>query len=83
MVLRQRLTCGIHHVFRLQAGKHFIHKFPTFYFCNTKIMVEHPVWAEKTIYVGPMGCRTGMYVIFKGDLEPQDVAAVIRYPLVK
>ena len=25
-----------------------------------------------------MGCRTGMYVIFKGDLEPQDVAAVIR-----
>ena len=39
---------------------------------------EHPVWAEKTIYVGPMGCRTGMYVIFKGDLEPQDVAAVIR-----
>ena len=29
----------------------------------------HPVWADKTIYVGPMGCRTGMYVIFKGDLE--------------
>ena len=39
---------------------------------------EHPVWSEKTIYVGPMGCRTGLYVIFKGDLEPQDVAEVIR-----
>ena len=23
-------------------------------------------WADKTIYVGPMGCRTGMYVILKG-----------------
>ena len=34
---------------------------------------SHPDWAEKTIYVGPMGCRTGMYVIFQGDLEPKDV----------
>ncbi len=34
-------------------------------------------WADKTIYVGPMGCRTGMYVIFKGDLESRDVADII------
>ena len=34
-------------------------------------------WADKTIYVGPMGCRTGMYVIFKGDLESADVADII------
>lgn len=34
-------------------------------------------WADKTIYIGPMGCRTGMYVIFKGDLEPNDVAGII------
>ncbi len=39
---------------------------------------EHPVWAEKTIYVGPMGCRTGMYVIFKGDLESADVAEIMK-----
>ncbi|MBM6828449.1 S-ribosylhomocysteine lyase [Anaerotignum lactatifermentans] len=38
----------------------------------------HTEWAEKTIYVGPMGCRTGMYVIFKGDLESQDVKDIIR-----
>ncbi len=38
---------------------------------------DHPVWAEKTIYVGPMGCRTGMYVIFKGDLEAKDIAGII------
>lgn len=37
----------------------------------------HPVWAEKTVYVGPMGCRTGMYVIFKGDLESADVAEIL------
>ncbi len=35
------------------------------------------IWADKTIYVGPMGCRTGMYVIFKGDLESKDVAEII------
>ncbi|MDD4844510.1 MAG: S-ribosylhomocysteine lyase [Anaerotignum sp.] len=39
---------------------------------------SHPFWAEKTIYVGPMGCRTGMYVIFKGDLEPADVATIMK-----
>lgn len=34
-------------------------------------------WADKTIYVGPMGCRTGMYVILKGDLEPKNVLDII------
>lgn len=37
----------------------------------------HKEWADKTIYVGPMGCRTGMYVIFKGDLESKDVIEII------
>lgn len=34
-------------------------------------------WADKVIYVGPMGCRTGMYLIFNGDLSSKDVADVI------
>lgn len=38
---------------------------------------EHKVWAEKTIYIGPMGCRTGMYAIFKNDLESVDVAQIM------
>ncbi|MCC8014410.1 MAG: S-ribosylhomocysteine lyase [Eubacterium sp.] len=29
--------------------------------------------ADKVIYVGPMGCRTGMYLIFKGDLTSEDI----------
>lgn len=39
---------------------------------------EHPQWADKTIYVGPMGCRTGMYLIFKGELTPQDILGLMR-----
>lgn len=39
---------------------------------------EHTVWADKTIYVGPMGCRTGMYLIFKGQLEPKDILELMQ-----
>ena len=35
-------------------------------------------WADKTIYVGPMGCRTGMYVIFKGELTPKDILPIMQ-----
>lgn len=38
---------------------------------------SHETWADKTIYIGPMGCRTGMYAIFKGKLESKDVANII------
>lgn len=36
-----------------------------------------PEWADRTIYFGPMGCRTGCYVIFAGDLEARDIVSVI------
>ena len=35
-------------------------------------------WSDKTIYFGPMGCRTGFYVIFKGDLVSEDIVEIIR-----
>jgi S-ribosylhomocysteine lyase len=28
---------------------------------------NHKDWADRTVYFGPMGCRTGFYVIFEGD----------------
>ncbi len=31
---------------------------------------EHP---DKTMYFGPMGCRTGFYLIYKGNLTVDDV----------
>ncbi len=36
-----------------------------------------PEYNNKTIYFGPMGCRTGFYVVFKGDLTPRDVLDII------
>ncbi len=39
---------------------------------------NHPIWNEKTIYFGPMGCRTGFYVILAGDLESKDIIDLLR-----
>lgn len=38
---------------------------------------NHPIWSQKTIYFGPMGCRTGCYALFAGDLSSDDIADVI------
>lgn len=35
------------------------------------------VWGSRTIYFGPMGCRTGFYAIFTGDLFSLDVVKLI------
>lgn len=37
----------------------------------------HPVWRDKTIYIGPVGCRTGLYFLFKGRLTPQDIWPIV------
>ena len=39
---------------------------------------NHKVWADKTIYFGPMGCRTGFYVIFAGELCSDYILDVLR-----
>jgi S-ribosylhomocysteine lyase len=39
---------------------------------------SHKEWAKRTVYFGPMGCRTGFYVIFEGSLTSEDVLPVIR-----
>ena len=36
-----------------------------------------PEWKDRVVYFGPMGCRTGNYVILEGDLESEDVIPVI------
>lgn len=35
-------------------------------------------WSNKTIYFGPMGCRTGFYVLFSGELSSEDILDVLR-----
>lgn len=36
------------------------------------------VWSSKVIYFGPMGCRTGFYIILSGDLYPLDIYNLIK-----
>ncbi len=38
---------------------------------------NHPEWKERVIYFGPMGCRTGNYLILNGDLSPMDVKSLM------
>ena len=38
---------------------------------------NHPTWADEIIYFGPMGCRTGFYLILKGDKSSKDIAPLI------
>ena len=38
---------------------------------------NHPVWADRTVYFGPMGCRTGNYMLLEGDLESRDVVPLV------
>lgn len=39
---------------------------------------NHPDYADKTIYFGPMGCRTGFYLILAGDDESKDIIPLIQ-----
>ncbi len=36
---------------------------------------EH--WKDKVLYFGPMGCRTGFYLLLSGDYESKDVCALV------
>ena len=36
-----------------------------------------PQWKERVLYFGPMGCRTGFYLLLVGDLSSQDVKDLV------
>ena len=36
------------------------------------------VWKERVLYFGPMGCRTGFYLLMAGDLSSEDVCEVVH-----
>lgn len=38
---------------------------------------NHPEFAEKTVYFGPMGCRTGFYLLLGGDYASKDIIPLI------
>ena len=38
----------------------------------------HEEWGDKIIYFGPMGCRTGFYLLLAGDYESEDIISLLR-----
>ena len=39
---------------------------------------NEPSWKEKVLYFGPMGCRTGFYLLLAGDYESRDILPLLR-----
>lgn len=38
---------------------------------------SHKDWASKVVYFGPMGCRTGFYLILEGEYKPKDILPLL------
>ena len=38
---------------------------------------NHPTYGDKTIYFGPMGCRTGFYLLLAGDYTSKDIVPLM------
>ena len=39
---------------------------------------NHEEWGDKIIYFGPMGSRTGFYLLLSGDYESEDIISLLR-----
>lgn len=38
---------------------------------------NEPCWKERVLYFGPMGCRTGFYLLMKGKLTSREVLPLV------
>ena len=38
---------------------------------------NHKDFSDKTVYFGPMGCRTGFYLLLAGDYESKDIVSLM------
>ena len=55
-----------------------ISEFHTMEHLGATFLRNHSVWKEKIVYFGPMGCRTGFYLILKGKLESKDIFELMK-----
>lgn len=39
---------------------------------------NHPIYQKKILYFGPMGCRTGFYLLLSGDHSSTDILPLIK-----
>lgn len=38
---------------------------------------NEPVWKDRVLYFGPMGCRTGFYLLLKGNLSSREALPLV------
>ena len=39
---------------------------------------NEPTWKDRVLYFGPMGCRTGFYLLLSGDYNSLDVLELVK-----
>ena len=39
---------------------------------------NEPNWKERVLYFGPMGCRTGFYLLLAGDLTSEEIVPLVK-----
>lgn len=39
---------------------------------------NHPVYGSRILYFGPMGCRTGFYLLLAGDADSKDIVPLMK-----
>lgn len=39
---------------------------------------NHPTWAPRVVYFGPMGCRTGFYLAVFGEVTSEEMLPLVR-----
>ena len=61
-----------------ETVKVFVWKIGIYIRLSKEDLRNNDEWKEKVIYFGPMGCRTGCYLILAGDYESKDVVGLVR-----
>ena len=39
---------------------------------------NHAEWSQRIVYFGPMGCRTGFYLVVFGQVSSEDILPLVR-----
>lgn len=39
---------------------------------------NEPIWKDKVLYFGPMGCRTGFYLLLAGDYSSKEIVPLVK-----
>ena len=50
----------------------------TFEHLAATFLRNHKEYGSKIVYFGPMGCRTGFYLLLSGDYESTDIVELIK-----